>query len=257
MADMAVCSVDFYGDALGHYNNLEVIVPQAPGPFAVLYLLHGMGGDHTSWHRGMGLVRYVEELNLMVVMVNGARSFYTNDPRPGGCAYEDHVVKDVVGFVDRTFPTVAKRQARALAGYSMGGYGAIMLALRHPDLFSAAGAHSPALFFGHADQPADNAYDDDLMRALPAGEYDCFALAKRNPAKARELAIRFDCGREDHLVEASRRFHAHLDRLGIAHEYAEHDGGHDWVYWDEHIRRTLQFVAEKLKASAAQARGTH
>ena len=120
MADMAVCSVDFHGQALGRLNNIEVIVPQAPGPFAVMYLLHGMGDDHTSWHRGMSMVRYVEELNLMVVMVNGARSFYTNDPRSGGSAYEDHVVKDVVGFVDATFPTVAKRQARGLAGYSMG-----------------------------------------------------------------------------------------------------------------------------------------
>ena len=67
MAEMAVCSVDFFGQALGRLNNIEVIVPQAPGPFAVMYLLHGMGGDHTSWHRGMSMVRYVEELNLMTL----------------------------------------------------------------------------------------------------------------------------------------------------------------------------------------------
>ncbi len=250
MADMAVCSVDFHGQALGRLNNIEVIVPQAPGPFAVMYLLHGMGDDHTSWHRGMSMVRYLQELNLMAVMVNGARSFYTNDPRSGGYAYEDHVVKDVVGFVDATFPTVAKRQARGLAGYSMGGYGAMMLALRHPDMFSVVSAHSSALFFGHADQPPEETYDDDLMRALPPGEYDCFALARRSPEKARELAIRFDCGRDDSLLEASRSFHAHLEKLEIPHEYVEHDGGHDWVYWDTHIRRTLEFAVENLKTGS-------
>ena len=133
---MALCSVQLFGESIQKASGMNVILPDAQGPFGVLYLLHGLSDDHTIWCRRTSIERYAAELPLIVVMPDGHRSFYCNDPRPGGCAYEDHIVTDVVGFVDRTFPTIADRAGRAIGGLSMGGYGAMMLALRHPDLFS-------------------------------------------------------------------------------------------------------------------------
>lgn len=104
---MALCSVQFPGGSIQKASGMNVILPEGDGPFPVLYLLHGLSDDYTIWSRRTSIERYVAELPLVVVMPDGHRSFYCNDPRPGGCAYEDHVVMDVVGFVDRTFRTIA------------------------------------------------------------------------------------------------------------------------------------------------------
>ena len=142
---MALCEVRFRGQSIEKQTGMNVILPDGEGPFPVLYLLHGLSDDYTIWHRRTSIERYVEAQPLIVVMPDGHRSFYCNDPRPGGLAYEDHIVTDVVDVVERTFPVIADRGARAIAGLSMGGYGAIMLGLRHPDVFSVACSHSGAM----------------------------------------------------------------------------------------------------------------
>ncbi len=244
---MALCDVHFFGESIQKHSGMRVVLPDGDGPFPVLYLLHGLSDDHTVWLRRTSLERALAEVPLIVVTPDGHRSFYCNDPRPGGCAYESHIVSDVVGFADRTFPTIPQRGARAVAGLSMGGYGAVMLALRHPEMFAAAAAHSSAFHFAH--RPIEGRQEvNTYAAALPKGQYDVFALAEGLSAAGRPPAIRFDCGTDDGLLGASRDFHAHLEALGVAHEYAEHPGGHDWSYWDEHVRETIEFVMQHLRA---------
>jgi len=238
---MAWCNVHFFGESIQKHSAMNVLLPEGDGPFPVLVLLHGLSDDYSIWHRRTSIEQIVATMPLIVVMPDGHRSFYCNDPNPGGCAYEDHIVNDVVGFVDRTFPTVAEASGRAIGGLSMGGYGAMMLALRHPDVFSAVSAHSSAFHFTHR-AIAGRADVSPYAASFPAGKYDCFALAESFAAGDAELAIRFDCGADDGLLEANRDFHAHLDRLGIDHQYAEYPGAHTWEYWGEHIRDTLAFI---------------
>jgi len=240
---MAICTISFKGEALGKCNHLDVIVPDnQAGPLPVLYLLHGLSDNQTIWNRHVPVADLVRDLSLIVAMPDGGKGFYCNNPAPGGGQYEDHVVGDVIGFMDRTFDTVASRAGRALAGNSMGGYGATMLALRHPEMFCAAVSHSGAMFFTHDAPPAGKDYVAELAGALPAGKYDLFQLAEEVGASGEMPALRLDCGRGDFLIEANRAFHGHLDALGIAHEYAEHDGEHNWQYWRDHIGETLDFV---------------
>lgn len=246
--DMALCEIHFKSISIGKQSSMCVILPDGPGPYPVLYLLHGLSDDHTIWHRRTSIERCVEPLPLIVVMPDGDRSFYVNHPGPGGAAYEDHIVKDVVGFVDRTFPTIADRTARAIAGQSMGGYGALMLAMRHPESFCAACSHSGAVGFTHeplADRPDINA----LAQALDPAQYDCFELARKIASSPRLPAMRMDCGTDDFLIEPNRAFHAHLDQLGIEHEYAEHPGEHGWAYWDRHVPQTLAFVMRSFPST--------
>lgn len=231
---------------------MNLIVPEQPGPWPVLYLLHGLSDDHTIWHRRTSIERYVEGTGLLVVMPTTDRAFYVNDPRTGGLRYEDHICQDVLGFVERTFPVIADRTGRAVAGLSMGGYGAIMLALRNPELFSAACAHSSALYFGH--MAAKHHLGDDVGElndaVLRSGQYDCFKLAERLAKNGPDVALRVDCGTDDRLLQQNRDFHAHLESLGLAHEYAEYPGGHNWAYWDEHIRDSLALLGRHLPALA-------
>ena len=184
-------------------------------------------------------------------MPDGGRSFYT-DAREGS-AWERHILEDVIGFVDHFFPTIPERRGRAIGGLSMGGYGAMKLALKRPDLFGSASAHSGChrivrdVAAGLA--PAEHA---DLLPELrriygaaPSPDTDPFALAARID-RAIAPALRFDCGLEDFLLDHSRDFHAHLARLGLPHEYREHPGGHTWDYWDAHVPEALAFHAARI-----------
>ena len=243
---MPICNVNFYSISLDKQEQMNVIVPPGNGPFGVLYLLHGLSGDHTTWLVRSRIEQYIESKRLIAVMPNVGRSFYVNDPRPGGQKYEDHVIRDVIGTIDRLFPTIRTRSARAVAGMSMGGYAAMMLAMRHPEKFSVAVAHSAAFGFGR-DIQTEHTDVNVLSSVVAQSKYDVFALARKLSNSGRKLALRIDCGVDDCFIEHSRKFHAHLSKLAIAHEYAEHPGEHNWDYWEAHIKDTLRFALKHLK----------
>ena len=243
---MALCEIRFKSSSLRKSESMYAVVPDGKGPFSVLYLLHGLSDDYTMWQRRTSIERHAEGLPFIVVMPDGGRSFYCN--HTGGEQYEDHIVRDVVGTVDCMFHTKRSRKNRAIAGLSMGGYGAIMLALRHPDIFSAAASHSGALFFGH-ERLSGRQHDkvNRQWRDLPRGKYDCYRLAAKLARRGRTPAIRIDCGKDDFLIRHNRNFAAHLSRLGIKHTYEEFPGAHTWAYWDEHIVQTLAFAKSRLR----------
>jgi putative tributyrin esterase len=251
---MALCTIHFRSEAIQKHDTMQVIVPDGPGPFPVLYLLHGLTCDYAWWNRFLAVERLVADRGLMVVMPDTHRCFYVNDPRPGGFAYEDHLIQDVLGFVDRVFPTIRDRRGRAVAGISMGGYGALMLALRHPDLFVATANISGALLFAH-----DTVHRDDnipwLSQAMAPEEYDLWRLAERYAQGGPPLAIRCSCGAEDGLLGYNRDWSAHLTRLGIPHEYVEHPGAHDWTSWVTQTPAAIDFCAHHLGLGATAAEG--
>ncbi len=226
-----------------------------PGPFPVLYLLHGLSDDHTAWTRFTRLESYVDGLPLIVVMPDGGRGFYTDSRSNPRAAFETFVARDLVGFVDAAFRTIPDRSGRVVAGLSMGGYGALKLALKHPDLFRAAASHSGAV--GFASRPWTDVEPHWGLEFAPVfgkdprgGPDDLFAIAERAD-RAKLPALRIDCGVDDGLIESNRNFHARLEALGVPHEYAEFPGGHDWGYWDEHVREALDFFARELKLERA------
>jgi S-formylglutathione hydrolase FrmB len=219
------------------------------GPFPVFYLLHGLSDNHTAWIRRTSIERYVQDLPLIVVMPNGDRGFYTDAVDKTLSAYETHIVRDLIGFVDGTFQTIPERKGRVIAGLSMGGYGAMKIALKHPDLFCAAVSHSGALEFASRPMPSD---DDWFAEWIPVfgrnpkgGPEDVFAIAEKLDRDAFP-ALRIDCGVDDGLIESNRAFHDHLKKLGIPHEYEEFPGEHNWAYWDLHVQETVSFFVRAL-----------
>jgi len=247
---MAFCELHYSSGSLGKQTAANVFVPQdVPGPFAVLYLLHGLSDNHTIWQRNTRLETYLAGLPLIVVMPDGGRGFYTDAEQ--GPKYESSIIHDLIPFIDATFNTRAERGGRCVGGLSMGGYGGVKLALKHPHVFISGHSHSGALDFARNFQNRESsdwtAEFAPVFGAKPAGgPNDCFALADQAASNPDRPALRIDCGVDDFLIEENRSFHAHLDALGFSHEYEEFPGAHNWEYWDTHIREALLFHARHL-----------
>jgi len=242
--------ISFWAESLSKDANMTVLLPEksgAAGPYPVLYLLHGMSQDDSQWSRLTRIERYVVELPLIVVMPDGGRGYYTDAKQ--GLAYESHVMKDVIGFVDRFFPTIPERRGRAIGGYSMGGYGAVKLAFKHPDCFcSVVGSAGPydlsrLLVRPDCGEEMRLIFGDDVAE----GGNDIFRLAE-GMDRGLLPVIRLECGTEDYLLPDSRKLHAHLGALGISHEYAELPGAHSLSGWDPQVPAGVEFHVRALRA---------
>src|SRR5579864_4178047 len=145
---MAFATLNYHSRSLQKASSFNIVFPDDPSiphPWSVFYLLHGLSDDHTIWMRRTSIERYVAELPLVVVMPDGGRGWYTN--AVDGDAYEDDLITQVIGLVENDFPVKAKRAGRAIGGISMGGFGAVKLGLKHPELFASINSQSGVLGF--------------------------------------------------------------------------------------------------------------
>jgi S-formylglutathione hydrolase FrmB len=255
---LSLARIQFFARSLEFQTSMTLILPdEGPGPFPVLYLLGGLSDDDTIWTRRTSLERYLAGVPLIVAMPNGSRGWYTNSATPPGRKYQDHILNDVVGTVDRLFPTIRHRHGRAIGGQSMGGYGAFKLALQFPDLFCSAHSHSGVTMgpFWKPELRPDQANRNAAEFAAIFGELregtvnDPAHLAQICPPEKRP-ALYFDCGTDDYLYRDNVAFHAHLNAIGYQHEYTQHPGAHSWDYWDKHIQTALAFHRRHLPMPA-------
>ncbi|WP_165232354.1 alpha/beta hydrolase [Aquisphaera insulae] len=251
---MAFARINYFSRSLEKASSFTVVFPDDPAvprPWSAFYLLHGLSDDDTIWARRTNIDRYVEGLPLMVVMPDGGRGWYSNAAI--GPAYEDDLVKDVVGLVDRTFPVKADRAGRAIGGLSMGGYGAVKVGLKHHETFGSISSHSGAVGICQVDYHRDDRLKgiavelDRIFGPNPkGGQDDPFAIVEKID-HGRVPPMRLDCGKDDFLLGQNRDFHAHLDAMRIPHEYQEFPGDHNWPYWDLHVQEALAFHVRNLQ----------
>ncbi|HOM82068.1 MAG TPA: alpha/beta hydrolase family protein [Armatimonadota bacterium] len=250
---MSFGTMAFFSKALGRPKSYSIILPDyegaTGGPYPVLYLLHGRSDDHRAWTHWTSLDRYVRRLPLIVVMPCGERSFYCNTVE--GDRFEDYLMQDLMAHIEGSYNVLKGREHTAIGGLSMGGYGAMKLGLKFPERFGSVGAHSSA--FAVARKAWDEPTEREMRRIFgpadsPArAENDPWVLAERLAKEPDRLpALYIDCGTEDFLLECNREFHAHLNRLGIAHTYQEFPGTHCWEYWDQHIQDSLAHHCKAL-----------
>jgi putative tributyrin esterase len=144
-------TIEYDSPSVGRTLKCTIILPvdyETSGRrYPVLYLLHGYSGDYTSWSRH-GVEHAAEPYSWIVVLPDGGNSWFVNwaaSEHGEKNDWEDAIIKDLIGYVDGHFRTVAARQGRAINGLSMGGYGALALGLRHPEMFCSVGSHSGAI----------------------------------------------------------------------------------------------------------------
>jgi putative tributyrin esterase len=229
---MTTATIQFMSQALWRQVTYTALLPDetvvGPGPYPVLYQLHGGNQNHTAWLHSSNLLHYTRELPFIVLLPDGAQSRWANGGPPFS-AYEDFLIEELSQHVQHIFPATSGKWA--IGGNSMGGFGAVRLGLKYPQRFFSIWSHSGG--FPTADTLADHWYWSGNPHDL-----DCYALVDQlDPQMMPRLT--FDCGTDDHLLDANRHFHAFLTEHSIPHTYHEHPGGHTWDYWDTHVREAL------------------
>ena len=242
---MSIVCLRWKSNVLGNETRLTAVLPDdVPPPWPVLYLLHGMWDTCDAWLDKARLARHLAGRPIAVFTPDGFNSWYTN--HHDGPRWFDHVADELPAFVERTFHVRTDCGGRCVGGLSMGGYGALRLTLARPDRYASAHSHSGGVMHGSRPGPgAGSSLDAGLFRRIfgddPAGtDHDLLALADRLPATSRP-ALRLDCGTGDFLHADNVAFHDALAARGVAHEWHEHPGGHDWDYWDARLPAALDF----------------
>jgi len=212
--------------------------------YPVLYMLHGLGGDHREW-AGHGLFTAAGELMqrgeispMIIVTPEGERGYWMDHARSGS-RWGTYVARDLVSTIDGTYRTVRGRAGRAIGGVSMGGHGALQLALNHPDTFGTVGAHSPAL--RRKEQAFDFFGDQQRFEA-----HDPVSLSRKDPALPRRFAVWMDIGDKDPWSPAAEAFHQQLLAQKVNHSWRILAGGHDPTYWQAHVADYLRFYGHAL-----------
>ncbi len=265
---MPWAEVRWRSEVIAKQTAMQVILPSVgKPPYATFYLLHGLGDDSTIWLRRTRIEVYVRALPLIVVMPDGYRGFYTDNEE--GPAFARHFGEEIPAFVERHFGARPARGARALGGLSMGGYGALRVALGYPERFCSVNSHSGALMRFNLDLGPKAARKDPVFRnhspafyaemrrifgRRPMGtRHDLLALIQRARRRRRRLPqILLDCGTEDSLLPGNRDLHRDLAAAQVPHHYREFPGGHDWDYWDLHVRDALAFHTKNLRLPAVR-----
>lgn len=252
---MAFINIGFFSKTLGMEVTCDVILPQPVHPenaqdeLPVLWLLHGAYGNYADWMRRTSIERYVANTGLCVVMPSAQNSDYT-DMAHGGRFYT-YISSELPERMRSFFPISQKREDNFICGLSMGGAGAFKIGLSKPDHYAAIGCLSAgaqnksgklikmmgSLIYG--DTPYEGTYMDPLSQADKI-------LAAGGPFPR----IYHTCGSEDSLLvnahEARDYFQAILGNP-FDYVYEEDEGAHTWGYWDEHIRRFLQYLHVEKK----------
>jgi putative tributyrin esterase len=273
-AAVRVETVNFESKLIGQTLPYHVVLP--PGydavssrtrRYPVLYLLHGLGGSHDDWLSNRAhLAQHAAQYQIIIVTPEGKDGWYTDGVQPNE-RFESYFVQELMPDVERRYRAIARREGRAVAGLSMGGYGALKFGVKHSDLFVFAASMSGAFgapnwdvndkemidfvkpslarVYGPADSPVRAANDlFRLLDALPPGHV------------ARLPFLYLDCGTEDFLFDSNRALDELLVRRKIPHEFRELPGGHTWPYWDQQVQEILRIATRRLAApqSASAAR---
>ncbi len=246
--------ISFHSAALRRDMQYRVIAPTNIGAgekLPAVYLLHGGDGDFRDWSNSSDVARYAER-GLILVMPDGGFSYYTNSAMKPQDRSEDYIVNDLISDAESRFPITPDRQSRAIAGVSMGGFGAITLALKHPQLFAFAGGISSAL-----DVPSRRI----TLRRIPQWlryrsifgpwgsqtrrDNDPYLLAlSADPSRTPYLFV--GCGEQESFLASNRKFIEILSRRHFQYEFHPIPGAHNWSQWNAQVPVMFQSLFEHI-----------
>lgn len=253
--------IQLASDQLARETVYCAILPEnyenSPADFPVLYLLHGLFGRFDNWLTNTKILEYAKVFPGVIVCADGSDNWYADAPHLKNHFYESYFFDELFPAVERNFRVGKTKCARAIAGLSMGGYGAFKFAFRRPEMFcfaaSMSGAFHAAEVCGDAKQEiwreihpsVENVFSNENVRV----ENNLFQMIENfPPAKISKLPFfYFDCGRKDAFVTVNRRLDEIFRARRIAHQFRQLSGGHDWKYWNKNLPLVLKLSAEMFQ----------
>src|SRR5688572_10298063 len=267
--DPRVKTIQFESKLVGKtlpYNVLLAVDYDQPASkakrYPVVYLLHGLTGHYDNWFGRSKLADHAALYGLIIVTPEGNDGWYTDSVSVPSEKYETYIIDELLPDVQRRYRTVETREGRAIAGLSMGGYGALKFGVKHPQAFALVGSMSGAFdvtswkeaemaqfqwiwktllpVFGAEDNPKRPANDVlKLFREVPAEKISALPY------------VYFDWGTEDPLFPSNRVLAEILLQRKIPHQYRQLPGRHEWLYWDAQVKEVLKLAAKRLGACKA------
>ncbi|MFV0556054.1 MAG: alpha/beta hydrolase [Lactovum sp.] len=252
---MALIKIEYYSEVLGMNRHFNLIYPEASKvenfkneDIPVLYLLHGMSGDHNSWVERSGIDRLARHSNLAIVMPSTDLGWYSKTRY--GLDYFKATAEELPQVVHTFFPQLSrKREKTFIAGLSMGGYGAVKLALA-TDKFSHAASLSGALAFDNLEEGFKD--NPDYWQGIFGSKKEFESSEIDNLDNLTQLSksrpkMYIWCGKQDTLFPANERMSQKLKKLNYDLTYETTDGDHEWYYWSQMIDRVLEWLPINYK----------
>lgn len=247
-----VDTLKVFSNAMQKEVKSVIILPENYTPqkkYPVVYLLHGYSDTYSKWVRTVPSIKQLATAyELIIVCPDGAfSSWYVDSPTDPGFQYETHITRELRKYVEKKYSTIEKREARAITGLSMGGHGALVLAMRNKDIYAHAGSMSGVTDILSLDRNLD--LDKRLGKKEENTErwkkHSAFYLAEE--LKNGELNLSIECGTGDFLFDSNQQFHRKLLDLKIDHDYTIRPGVHNWDYWTNAIEYQLLFFNRAFK----------
>jgi len=243
-----VDTIEVYSNAMHKKIKCVIVKPAAyetaAQRFSVVYLLHGYSGSYAQWINinPQGLTAKADEMNSIFVCPDGGfGSWYFDSPVDSSIRYETFVSKELVSYIDQTYKTDASREHRAITGLSMGGHGALYLALKHKDTYGAAGSTSGGVDFRPFPKNWDIAKDLGDYTTHQKNWDDNTVITLADNLKNGDLHLMIDCGVDDFFLQVNRNLNQKLLDKKIDHDYIERPGGHNSDYWANSILYQLLY----------------
>lgn len=249
---MAFIQLHIYSEALGMQTTVNMLLPQknTMGEIGVngavnhenyksLYLLHGLSDDQTIWMRRTSIERYANEYGICVIMPFGGRSFYFD--QQNGEKYYTYIAKELPKVVSELFNVSSSREDRFIAGLSMGGYGALKIALKENESF-CAGAGLSSVADIHTEMFKEHLISIAGEEKYFSEDEDLFGLIQQKCKDLNQPKLYMWCGTEDFLYKDNIRLRDYIKRFDYAYIYEEGRGTHSWEYWDKQIQRVLEWM---------------
>ncbi|MGB7070301.1 MAG: alpha/beta hydrolase family protein [Pyrinomonadaceae bacterium] len=246
---------------LGRDTAFRLLLPSDYGRsrrrYPVLYLLHGLFGNCDNWLDLTDAGECSSGLDLILVCPDARDSWYTDGDLADSEQFETFFFSELIPMLEGSYRIEPSRENRAIAGNSMGGYGALKFALKRPDLFAFTASMSGAFdapWQSHSSPGTDwEIMHGSIMKVFgprhcrKRSENDIFQILTGPDQKLPE--IYFDCGSRDPFLEVNQNLDRFMNKIGIRHEYLEVEGGHDWAYWGGRIK----FVIDKAVTVLGQS----
>lgn len=234
-------------------DDIFVITPDNPDgkTFPTVYLLNGFGGDRTQFLRlRPDLPRLADLYGIIFVLPSGKDSWYWDSPVNKNMQMESFITKELIPWVDANYPTKAEPSQRAVSGLSMGGHGALWLAMRHTDIFGSAGSMSGGVDI----RPFMKKWKmENLIGPRdknPEMWDNSTVIVQAEQLTPGQLNITFDCGTDDFFAEVNENLHRLLLEKKIPHDYTSRPGNHTPAYWANSLLYHIVFFDEAFKAAA-------